>query len=56
MLMEFTTEHLTEGRRCVRLHAMIELNADGKLVKTIKEERGLLERLVVISEVDHSLL
>ena len=29
-------------------NAMIEMNADGKLVK-VKEERGLLVRLIVIS-------
>ena len=30
-------------------HAMIEMNADGKLVKIIKGDRGLLERLTIIS-------
>ena len=35
-------------------NAKIEMNAGGKLVK-IKQERGLLERLIVISRSRHSL-
>ena len=61
MLVEFTTEHLTDGWLCVRdkistnklktfktSNAMIKMIAGRKLV-LIKEERGLLERLIVIS-------
>ena len=61
MFVEFATERLTEGRLCVwdkmtkkklktfkTSNATVEINAGGKLVK-IKEERGLLQRLIVIS-------
>ena len=61
VLVEFTTKHLTEGWLCVwgkmtkkklktfRIsNAMLEMNACRKLVN-IKEERVLLERLIVIS-------
>ena len=61
IFVEFDTERLTEGRLCVwdkitkkklktfkTANATIEINAGGKLVK-IKEERGLLQRLIVIS-------
>ena len=61
IFVEFDTERLTEGRLCVwdkitkkklttfnTAYATIEINAGGKLVK-IKEERGLLQRLIVIS-------
>ena len=59
--VEFATERLTQGRLCVwdkmtkkklktfkTANATIEINAGGQLVK-IKEERGLLQRLIVIS-------
>ena len=61
MFMEFITQRLTQGRICVWVkmtkkklktfktsNAMIEVNADGKLLK-IKEARGLLQRIIVIS-------
>ena len=61
MFVEFANERLTEGRLCVwdkmtkkklktfkTSHATIEINGGGKVVK-IKEERGLLQRLVAIS-------
>ena len=61
MFVEFATERLTEGRLCVwdkmtkkklksfkTSNATVEINAGGKLVK-FKEERGLLQRLIVIS-------
>ena len=62
MLVKFTTEDLTEwdGWPCVwdkmakknlktfkTTNAVIDMNAGGKFVK-IKQERGLLERLIVI--------
>ena len=60
MLVKFTTEHLTEGCLCLwdnmtkkKLNTFktsndtIDMNDGGKPVK-IKEERGLLERLIVI--------
>ena len=63
MFVEFVTERLTERRLCVWVkmtkmkiktfktsNAMIEINAGGKLIK-IKEERGLLQRLIVISRI-----
>ena len=61
MFVEFATERLTEGRVCVwdkmtkkklktfnTSNVTTEINAGGKLVK-IKEERGRLQRLIVIS-------
>ena len=60
MLVEFATERSTEGQLYVwdkmtkklktfkTANATIEINAGGKLIK-IKEERGLLQRLIVIS-------
>ena len=63
MFVEFVTERLTERRLCVcgkmtkmkiktfkTSNAMIEINAGGKHIQ-IKEECGLLQRLIVISRI-----
>ena len=69
MFVEFAIERLTEGRLCVwdkmkkkklktfkTSNSTIEINAayGGKLVKIKKEERGMLQRPIVICSLKKS--